>query len=54
MITMCVYSLGTCILLIFFEKIPRPIREAALSVDVIGLMLGEPQVGCNIMRNRFY
>lgn len=39
MITMCVYSLGTCILLIFFEKIPRPIREAALSVDVFGLML---------------
>lgn len=38
-------------MLIFFEKIPRPIREAALSVDVIGLMLGEPQVGCNIMRN---
>ena len=38
-------------MLIFFEKIPRPIREAALSVDVIGLMLGEPQVGCNIMRS---
>ena len=34
-------------MLIFFEKIPRPIREAALSVDVIGLMLGGPQVGCN-------
>ena len=38
---MCVYSLGTCILLIFFEKIPRPIREAALSVDVFGLRVCE-------------